>query len=331
MQEFGLTYKWDNVWVVFSPFTNFKILKFLHLGFKHCFVILENCGNFFIVDPLAFKIEVYSFYLGKDNLFPYLQKMGMTVVKTNIKGDFKTNWHFSIFTYGISALIGKLIGGKSSSVEYLKLPKGLSFMRDNILAIALTMSIIYIIVAIAAGSEYIEKELSNGQNFLVFSLIQGVTFAAGVSVVLQGVRMILGEIIPAFKGISEKLVPNAIPSLDCPIVFPYAPNAVLIGFIMSFIGGLVGLAILGITGGILIIPGVVPHFFCGATAGVFGNATGGKRGCFIGAFVNGILLTFLPLILLPILGDLGFQNTTFSDADFIAVGGIIGFICNLIK
>ncbi|WP_277871770.1 PTS transporter subunit IIC [Brachyspira aalborgi] len=100
---------------------------------------------------------------------------------------------------------------------------------------------------------------------------------------------------------------------------------------MSFIGGLVGLAILGITGGILIIPGVVPHFFCGATAGVFGNATGGKRGCFIGAFVNGILLTFLPLILLPILGDLGFQNTTFSDADFIAVGGIIGFICNLIK
>lgn len=249
-------------------------------------------------------------------------------------GDSSSNvalGHFSNVTYGISALIGKLIGGKSSSVEDLKLPKCLSFMRDNILAIALTMSIIYIIVAIAAGSEYIEKELSNGQNFLVFSLIQGVTFAAGVSVVLQGVRMILGEIIPAFKGISEKLVPNAIPSLDCPIVFPYAPNAVLIGFIMSFIGGLVGLAILGITGGILIIPGVVPHFFCGATAGVFGNATGGKRGCFIGAFVNGILLTFLPLILLPILGDLGFQNTTFSDADFIAVGGIIGFICNLIK
>lgn len=249
-------------------------------------------------------------------------------------GDSSSNvalGHFSNVTYGISALIGKLIGGKSSSVEDLKLPKGLSFMRDNILAIALTMSIIYIVVAIAAGGKYIEKELSNGQNFLVFSLIQGVTFAAGVSVVLQGVRMILGEIIPAFKGISEKLVPNAIPSLDCPVVFPYAPNAVLIGFIMSFIGGLVGLAILGITGGILIIPGVVPHFFCGATAGVFGNATGGKRGCFVGAFINGILLTFLPLILLPILGDLGFQNTTFSDADFIAVGGIIGFICNLIK
>ena len=80
-------------------------------------------------------------------------------------GDSSSNvalGHFSNVTYGISALIGKLIGGKSSSVEDLKLPKGLSFMRDNILAIALTMSIIYIIVATAAGSEYIEKELSNG-------------------------------------------------------------------------------------------------------------------------------------------------------------------------
>ena len=193
------------------------------------------------------------------------------------------------------------------------------------------MSIIYIIVAIAAGSAYIEKELSNGQNYLVFALIQGVTFAAGVSVVLSGVRMILGEIIPAFKGISEKIVPNAIPALDCPVVFPYAPNAVLIGFITSFIGGLVGLAILGAVGGVLIIPGVVPHFFVGATAGVFGNATGGRRGCIIGSFINGLLLAFLPIILLPILGDLGFQNTTFSDADFVAVGGIIGFITSLIK
>ncbi len=33
------------------------------------------------------------------------------------------------------------------------------------------------------------------------------TFVAGVLVLLQGVRMFLGEIIPAFKGISEKLIP----------------------------------------------------------------------------------------------------------------------------
>ncbi len=237
--------------------------------------------------------------------------------------------HFSNLTYVVSALIGNLIGKNSRSTEELKLPKELSFLRDNILAIALTMSFLYISVALMAGPEYIESELSNGQNYLVFALIQGVTFAAGVSVVLSGVRMIIGEIIPAFKGISEVLVPDAIPALDCPVIFPYAPNAVLIGFLCSFGGGLIGLFIQGILGTTLIIPGVVPHFFVGATAGVFGNATGGRRGCVLGSLVNGLLLTFLPALLLPILGDLGFQNTTFSDGDFIGVGALIGIIANL--
>ncbi|MFH5978336.1 PTS transporter subunit IIC, partial [Clostridium perfringens] len=97
----------------------------------------------------------------------------------------------------------------------------------------------YIIVALAAGPAYVEQNLSNGQNFLVFSMIQAITFAGGVYVILAGVRLILGEIVPAFRGIAMKLVPNAKPALDCPVVFPYAPNAVLIGFLSSFVGGIV--------------------------------------------------------------------------------------------
>lgn len=41
---------------------------------------------------------------------------------------------------------------------------------------------------------------------------------------------------------------------------------------------------------------------------------------------NGLLITFLPLFLLPVLGDLGFANTTFSDADFGVVGILLGLI-----
>ena len=151
-----------------------------------------------------------------------------------------------------------------------------------------------------------------------------ITFAAGVFIILQGVRLILAEIVPAFTGFSEKLVPNARPALDCPVVYPYAPNAVLIGFLFSFLGGLVGLFLCGQFKWVLILPGVVPHFFTGATAGVFGNATGGRRGAMIGAFANGLLITFLPVLLLPVLGAIGFANTTFSDADFGAVGIVLG-------
>lgn len=108
------------------------------------------------------------------------------------------------------------------------------------------------------------------------------------------------------------------------MVYPYAPNAVLIGFLFSFLGGLVGLFLLGQMKLVLILPGVVPHFFTGATAGVFGNATGGRRGAMIGAFANGLLITFLPVLLLPVLGAIGFANTTFSDADFGVIGIVLG-------
>ncbi|KGT33487.1 hypothetical protein HC02_29160 [Vibrio parahaemolyticus] len=109
-------------------------------------------------------------------------------------------------------------------------------------------------------------------------------------------------------------------------MFPYAPNAVLVGFLSSFAAGLVGMFLLYVMGLTVIIPGVVPHFFVVAAAGVFGNATGGRRGAILGAFAQGLLITFLPVFLMPVLGDLGFANTTFSDADFGAVGILLGLI-----
>ena len=147
--------------------------------------------------------------------------------------------------------------------------------------------------------------------------------------------MLIGEILPAFKGISEKLVPNAKPALDCPTIFPYAPNAVLIGFLSSFVGGIIGLIALAFMGkaGLavaIILHGAVVHFFCGATAGVCGNATGGLKGCVIGSLIHGIAVTFLSAALLPVLGSLGFANTTFSDADFTVVGILFGNLSRFI-
>ncbi|WED76800.1 PTS ascorbate transporter subunit IIC [Aeromonas allosaccharophila] len=234
--------------------------------------------------------------------------------------------HFSTCSYVLSALIGAKFGNKAHSCEDVQVPKSLLFLRDTPVAISFTMGIIFLVTAAFAGPEFVTS-VAKGKHWFMFSLMQSITFAAGVYVILQGVRMVIAEIVPAFKGISDKLVPNAKPALDCPIVFPYAPNAVLIGFLSSFAAGLVGMALLYVMGLTVIIPGVVPHFFVGAAAGVFGNATGGRRGAILGSFANGLLLlTILPVFLLPVLGDLGFANTTFSDSDFGVLGILLGLI-----
>lgn len=233
--------------------------------------------------------------------------------------------HFSTCSYVLAGWIGAKFGNKAHSSEEVQVPKSLLFLRDTPVAISFTMGIIFLITSAFAGPEFVAS-VAKGKHWFMFSLMQSITFAAGVYVILQGVRMVIAEIVPAFKGISDKLVPNAKPALDCPIVFPYAPNAVLIGFLSSFAAGLVGMVLLYLLGLTVIIPGVVPHFFVGAAAGVFGNATGGRRGALLGAFANVLLITFLPVFLLPVLGDLGFANTTFSDADFGVVGILLGLI-----
>lgn len=250
--------------------------------------------------------------------------------------------HFGTAGYVAAGAVGKVVGGKgpkaSKSTEELKLPEGLRFLRDSMVATALSMALMYVILAVLFLMTAEEKEAftafedgaSGVGNYLMQSVTQGLQFGVAVAVILFGVRTILGELVPAFQGIAAKVVPGAIPALDAPIVFPYAQNAVLIGFITSFIGGLVGLAVLSLWlnpafGIALILPGLVPHFFTGGAAGVYGNATGGRRGAAFGGLANGLLITFLPAFLLGVLGSFGSANTTFGDADFGWFGMLIGW------
>lgn len=233
--------------------------------------------------------------------------------------------HFGTVGYVASGLVAAGAGNPEKSTEDFQVPKNLKFFRDSLVATAVAMVVVYLIFAIIAGPTLV-TELAGGANPWVFAFMQALTFAAGVWIILVGVRMILSEIVPAFEGISNKLIPDAVPALDIPIVFPYAPTAVIIGFGTSVLGGLVSMIFLGPLGLALIIPGMVPHFFVGGGAGVFGNAMGGRVGAALGGFVNGVIITFLPAFLLQFLGDLGLANTTFGDGDFAWVGIVTGFL-----
>lgn len=238
--------------------------------------------------------------------------------------------HFGTIGYFVSAKVGKLVGNKERTTEQIKVPQSLGFLRDTSVAVSLTMTIFFLVLALFAGQEYIESTLSGGSNFIVFSFIQAITFAAGVYIILAGVRMLIAEIVPAFKGIADKVAPDTKPALDCPTVFPFAPNAVIIGFLFSFIAGLLSMFFLPLLGLKVIVPGLVPHFFTGAAAGVFGNATGGRRGAMAGAFCNGLIISFIPALLLVFMGDVGFEGTTFGDSDFGVVGILILMIMKLL-
>ncbi|MCE5729590.1 PTS ascorbate transporter subunit IIC [Staphylococcus pseudintermedius] len=319
--------------MVFGMLVNILIarvsnLKFIFLTGHHTFYMAAFLAIILTVGHIKGVLTVIlgALILGLIMaVFPALAQPTMRKITGN---DQVALGHFGTVSYWAAGEVGKLFKGHSKSTEEINFPKGLSFLRESTISISLTMILLYLIASLFAGVGYVHDEISKDQNFIVFSLIQGVTFAAGVFIILTGVRLILAEIVPAFKGISEKLVPHSKSALDCPIVFPYAQNAVLIGFFVSFLTGVLGMFVMFLIGGVVILPGVVPHFFLGATSGVFGNARGGIKGAVAGSALNGLLITFLPLLFLPFLGDLGLASTTFSDTDFLVVGIVFG---NIVK
>ncbi|TCS81465.1 PTS ascorbate transporter subunit IIC [Pectinatus cerevisiiphilus] len=244
-------------------------------------------------------------------------------------GDAVAMGHTGNIGYALSGWFGEHFGNKAHSTEDINIPKSLSFLRDSTVSITIVMAIVYLILAILTGQTFVETNLSHGSNYLVFAIIQAGTFAAGFAVVLQGVRMILAEIIPAFQGIAMKLVPNSKPALDVPIIFPYAPNAVLLGFLVSFFVGALSMFAMVAMHTVVIIPGVVGHFFCGAAAAIYGNAKGGRRGAIIGTIINSLLISWLPLFILPVLGNMSLASSTFADTDYLIPGIILGNLGDL--
>ncbi len=240
--------------------------------------------------------------------------------------------HFNMIGYALSGYIGQLFAKDvEKSTEHIKFPKWLSFFRDFLMGMAVIMLVLFYISAIAAGQEVTSK-LSGSTHWLVYPAIQAFTFTAGMSVLMTGVRMFLAEITAAFVSISEKFIPNSRPALDVPTVFPFAPTAVIVGFLSAYTAGLVATFIMAaLKFPIVIIPAAHIAFFSGGTAAVFGNSTGGWKGAVVGSFVVGLLLAFLPVALYPIYANMGVAGSTFPNVDYNVFGLILNSILGIFK
>lgn len=236
--------------------------------------------------------------------------------------------HYCTLTYALSGWIGSKVGKPEDSTEKIKLPGWLSIFKDYVISVSISVGIFFYVAAISAGRAAVEAT-SGGTNWLLYPAIQALTFAGGLYIILTGVRMMLNELVPAFVGVSEKLIPNAKPALDCPATFQYAPTATVIGFVSAYLGGLLCMAIFAALKMPVIIPVAIPYFFIGATAGVFGNATGGWKGAIAGGFVTGIIIAVGPALIYPIMSAIGLAGSSFPEPDFVALGLIVFYVGRL--
>lgn len=308
--------------ILLARFTRFKYIFLTGQA-----MLYVSCLTAVILVSAGFEPGIMTVILGgifEGTLLTVTPALCQPYMKAITGGDSVSMGHTGNIGYALAGWFGEHFGNKEHSTEDINVPKSLSFLRDSTVSITIVMAAVYLILALMTGQAFVEGELSHGTNYLVFAIIQAGTFAAGFAVVLQGVRMILAEIVPAFQGIAMKLVPNSKPALDVPIIFPYAPNAVLLGFFVSFIVGTLSMFAMVAMHTVVIIPGVVGHFFCGAAAAIYGNAKGGRRGAVIGAAVNSLLLSWLPLYILPLLGNLSLASSTFADTDYLIPGILLG-------
>ncbi|MFT8356163.1 PTS ascorbate transporter subunit IIC [Bifidobacterium aquikefiri] len=190
----------------------------------------------------------------------------------------------------ISGSVAKLIGNKKHSTEDIKVPKGLSFFREISISGGMVMFLVDLIVGLVAPAL-----VPKGGNLFMVALNAGLTFGGGLLILLYGVRMLVNQIVPAFQGISEKLVPGAKPAFDVPVLFNYKPNAVIIGFISAFVTSTILVLICNVTNvfGIILVPMVITSFFeCGGAA-IVGEGQGGIRGAVVGTMVASVAMIVL--------------------------------------
>lgn len=223
----------------------------------------------------------------------------------------------------IAGFVAKRVGNKEKSTEDLNIPEGLGFFREISITGAIVMFIMNIVVGLIAP-----VTIPEGDNIVMFAINAGLNFATGLLIMLYGVRLLINQIIPAFQGIAENLVPNAKPAFDVPILFNYKPNAVIIGFIVAMITSTILIVIANSSNifGILLVPLVITSFFEVGGAAVIADGQGGLRGAIIGTTVASVAMVALVGISAVMFGETIRNWLLIFGGNDLSLFGIIGRI-----
>ncbi|MBP2629347.1 MAG: system Galactitol-specific component [Firmicutes bacterium] len=202
--------------------------------------------------------------------------------------------HQQMFWVWLTSKIAHKFGSPDNSVENVRMPKWLTVFNDNVIATGTLMLIFFGTIMAILGEPYMRSIDKAGfpatLAFATYILSKSLSFAVYLFILISGVRMFVSELTESFRGISEKILPGALPAVDCAATYGFSsPNTVLFGFIFGCIGQFIAIAGLFIfKAPIMIITGFVPVFFDNATVAVFANKFGGARAAAILPFCTGI-------------------------------------------
>lgn len=261
---------------------------------------------------IAFWLVLYAFPTLQDT--QYLIIMGLVLgvywaVGSNLTVEYTQDLtegagfcvaHQQMFGIAIfSELSKKMFGGANSTskrLEDLELPGFLSIFNENMVATAVLMTFFFGIILLVLGQPYLieAKFLAEGKSFFFYILTTSLNFAVYLAILQLGVRTFVTELTNSFQGISTRLLPGAVPGIDCAAVYGFgSPNAVTIGFLFGALGQFLAIITLIVfKSPVLVIAGFVPVFFDNATIAVFANNKGGVKAAMLMPFIAGLFQVF---------------------------------------
>lgn len=122
-------------------------------------------------------------------------------------------WFFSKFAH-------KFGDPEKHDAENLKLPGWLAIFNHNVTAIAIVMTLFVGGFLLSTGIDNVQM-MAKGKPWYIYIINLGLQFSMYMVILLQGVRMMVGEINGSFKGWQDRFIPNAIPAVDVAALLPF--------------------------------------------------------------------------------------------------------------
>ncbi len=208
--------------------------------------------------------------------------------------------HQQMFGIAIwSAITTKLFtkdGKKAKRFEDFDLPGWMEIFNENMVSTALLMTTFFGVILVVLGKDYLISSgmLGEGKSFLFYIMTTSFNFAVYLAILQLGVRTFVAELTNSFQGISDKLLPGAVPGIDCAASYGFgSANAVTMGFMFGAMGQFLSIIILVLMKApVLAVAGFVPVFFDNATISVYVNSRAGAKAAMISTFICGIIQVF---------------------------------------